>query len=298
MIFILIYLFILGSILGSYAVATVWRLRAQELVELPKDGFDQQQLQDYHTLVNQSGFDTVKVQDDYSRCLHCQHRLVWYDLIPIISWLSLAGKCRYCRKSIGGWEFGAEAGLGLVFVFSYWMLAAHASWILISLWLVLLVILAILFIYDAKWQLLPTKILWLAIFVAVIFMIVSLFEQTSMNHQELIQKIVHYCLSVGVLGGLYWCLALISKESWVGWGDGYLGCVMGLILGNVWLAIIGLFLANLLGCVCVFIKAVITHKNIRHMRVAFGPMLIVALIIVYLLQTMIIEKLSWLMVDI
>lgn len=298
MLFIFISLFIFGAILGSYVVATVWRLRARELAELPKASFSQKQLHEYRALVKHSGLDSIKAKDDYSRCLHCQHRLAWHDLIPVISWLSLAGKCRYCRKSIGWWEVGAEVVMGLLFAFSYWMLADHTSWILMSLWLMLLVVLAILCIYDAKWQLLPTKILWLAIFVAVIFMIVSLFGQASMSGQELIKKLVHYCLSIGILGGLYWLLAVVSRESWVGLGDGYLGCVMGLVLGNVWLAITGLFLANLLGCVYVFVKAMITHINIRRMRVAFGPMLIMALIIVYLFQAIIIEKFSWLMVDI
>lgn len=35
-----------------------------------------------------------------SHCMECGHRLVWYDLVPLFSWLSLRGKCRYCKASI------------------------------------------------------------------------------------------------------------------------------------------------------------------------------------------------------
>ncbi len=35
-----------------------------------------------------------------SKCPHCQHQLGFYDLIPVISWVLMAGKCRYCKASI------------------------------------------------------------------------------------------------------------------------------------------------------------------------------------------------------
>ena len=35
-----------------------------------------------------------------SRCPHCQHTLAWYDLIPVISWVTLKGACRYCKLPI------------------------------------------------------------------------------------------------------------------------------------------------------------------------------------------------------
>ena len=35
-----------------------------------------------------------------SHCMVCGHRLAWYDLIPLFSWLSLGGKCRYCKSKI------------------------------------------------------------------------------------------------------------------------------------------------------------------------------------------------------
>src|SRR4051812_1052005 len=36
-----------------------------------------------------------------SECTFCHHQLAWYDLLPIISFLLIKGKCRYCHKKIG-----------------------------------------------------------------------------------------------------------------------------------------------------------------------------------------------------
>lgn len=35
-----------------------------------------------------------------SHCMTCGHRLAWYDLFPLFSWLSLGGKCRYCKTKL------------------------------------------------------------------------------------------------------------------------------------------------------------------------------------------------------
>lgn len=35
-----------------------------------------------------------------SHCPHCQHRLSWYENIPVLSWLALRGRCRNCRTPI------------------------------------------------------------------------------------------------------------------------------------------------------------------------------------------------------
>ena len=67
-----------------------------------------------------------------SRCPKCDHKLAWYDNIPIFGWLMLRGRCRYCRKPISA-EYplveGAVALLfGLVFV-AFTMLPPDAVWL-------------------------------------------------------------------------------------------------------------------------------------------------------------------------
>ena len=39
-----------------------------------------------------------------SHCDHCKKPLQWYDLLPVVSFIVLNGKCRYCHKSIS-WQY-------------------------------------------------------------------------------------------------------------------------------------------------------------------------------------------------
>ena len=290
-----VWLFLIGAIFGSYAVATVWRLRSRELSTVRSADLSTADQKEHQQLIKRARLDKVTIATDHSRCLHCQHRLAWFDLIPIISWLSLKGRCRYCNKSIGWTEFLTEVILGGLFAMSY--VVYRGNWLELVIWLALLVVLTILFIYDAKWQLLPTKILWVAIGLAMMLAVVNVTNQLQAG---VVSKtlIIHYLGAVSLLSGLYWLLAMISRESWVGMGDAYVGAVVALVLGNFWLASVALFLANLSGCILVVIKAILSKKSIRRMRIAFGPMFIGALIAVYFLKVLIFQKISWMMFDI
>ena len=67
----------LGAILGSFAGAQIWRLRARQLMEDKKAGekVDQKELKKLSPLIK-------KISKDRSRCLSCGHELKWCDLIP------------------------------------------------------------------------------------------------------------------------------------------------------------------------------------------------------------------------
>ena len=74
-----------GAILGSFLNVCVYRLPRNESVVTPR-----------------------------SRCPHCGAMVVWYDNVPVVSWLVLRGKCRKCRGPIS-WQYPlVEATIGLV----------------------------------------------------------------------------------------------------------------------------------------------------------------------------------------
>src|SRR3989344_5493756 len=55
-----------------------------------------------------------------SKCDSCKHELGFWDLIPLLSYLWLRGRCRYCRKKIPMRNFWVELGLGVgFFLISY-----------------------------------------------------------------------------------------------------------------------------------------------------------------------------------
>ena len=267
---------VLGALLGSFACAQVWRLRARQLTEDKRQG-EVVDPKEYRTL---QGLLRPTLQDR-SECLSCHHPLAWYDLIPIVSWVSLGGKCRYCHHRIGMTEILAEVLLAAMFVVSYlfWphSLIGTVDIVIFSLWLVVLVLATILFIYDAKWSLLPFAINVLFIIVAVVFWAVHSWQYGT------------DFLSLGgalmLLAGLYF---LFSLFGWVGMGDGILGVGLAFLVGKWELAFLTLFLANLLGCF-MLIPMMATKRLHRHARIPFGPFLILATVIVVLWGSWIIE---------
>ncbi|MFZ2545791.1 MAG: prepilin peptidase, partial [Candidatus Saccharimonas aalborgensis] len=146
---------IFGLLLGSFAGAQVWRIRARQLDEDRRAGetIDKQELSRLKPLIS------VSLTSDRSVCLSCHHQLRWYDMIPLLSWASTGGRCRYCQQPIGSLEPLVELGLSAAFVISYlyWPtpLTSGVAWGAFIVWLLSLTSLAILVTYDIRWQLLP-----------------------------------------------------------------------------------------------------------------------------------------------
>lgn len=62
---------------------------------------------------------SFKDKDAHSKCENCKHQLAWYDLFPLISYIALKGKCRYCKKPIPISYFLIELFSGLMFLGTY-----------------------------------------------------------------------------------------------------------------------------------------------------------------------------------
>ncbi len=266
-------LIMVGLILGSFAGATIWRLRARQLVEdkANKEDYDKAEYKRLKKLT------TATIATDRSQCLHCSYVLKWYDLIPLISWVSLGGKCRHCRKPIGYLEPLIELGVALFFVLSYvfWQYPL-VTFIDISqfiIWLAAGVCFAILFVYDMKWFLLPNKATITLIGLGILSSIAVLLQS-----HDVLGTLGTIAGSVLILSGLYYLLYKVSKGKWIGFGDIKLGLGLALLLADFRLAFIALFAANLIGTIIV-IPPMIVGKLKRSSHVPFGPLLILGTII-------------------
>lgn len=264
---------LLGLALGSFAGASVWRLRSRQLIE-DKNAGEKVDKKEYKML---EPLASATVTNDRSRCLHCGHQLKWYDLIPLVSWFSTGGKCRYCGKRIGWFEPLMEIGMAIFFVGSYifWpdLLLTLPQIIYFVLWLIAGVGLIILFAYDLRWFILPNRVIFPLIFIAGLAAIASVIGSI-----DRLSTIFDILAAVLVLSGLYLILWLVSKGQWIGFGDVKLGLVLALLLSDWKLAFIALFAANLIGCIIV-IPALVTKKITRKTRVPFGPLLIAGTIV-------------------
>lgn len=260
---------VLGLCAGSFAGATVWRLRAKQLVEDKSEGEGVDE-REYDTLLPLT---KTTVKTDRSRCLHCGHTLEWYDLLPLASWLSTGGKCRYCHERIGWFEPLMELGMAALFVMSFWLwpyaIQTPIEIGLFSLWLIAAILLIILFAYDLKWFLLPNRVMFPLIFVAVILAAVQIILSP-----DWVTTLISALIGVFILSGLYFALWLLSKGEWIGFGDVKLGLALALILVDWQLAFLALFAANLFG-MAIVLPGMLTGKITRSTRVPFGPLLIV-----------------------
>lgn len=268
-----VVLAVLGLCLGSFAGASVWRLRARQLVEDKAAG----EKVDVKEFARLEGLAHVKQTKDRSRCLHCGHTLAWYDLLPLVSWLSLGGKCRYCHKRIGYFEPVMELAVAAFFVLSYALWPVDLSgWVPLvgfGAWLLAGVGLAILFAYDLRWFLLPNPVVFSVIGVAAIAAAAQLL-QTS----DIAGALLNLLAAIFILSGLYLILYIVSKGAWVGFGDVKLGLALALLLADWRLAFLALFAANLIGCIIV-IPGMITGKIKRQTHIPFGPLLILGTLV-------------------
>ncbi len=248
---IVVALALLGLCFGSFVNALVWRVRKHR--------------------------DMLR---ERSECTHCHHVLAWYDLVPVLSYISLGGKCRYCHKSIEDSPI-VELVVALLFVVSYyaWPFGALTgmSLVLFILWLAAIVILVALAVYDLRWQLLPDVMVFPLIGLGLISGIVRF---SGIDGLSVIGTAGQILSGIAVISGLYWALYMYSKGRWIGFGDVKLGIFMGAVLG--WqAALLALFLANLLG-VIVIIPGLVLKKLTPKSRVPFGPFLITTCLIALL----------------
>ena len=271
--YVYLVLVIFGLMSGSFAGASVWRLRARQLKEDKANGeeVDSAEYRELKKLTKNS------ISKDRSQCLHCSYQLRWYDLIPLVSWISLGGKCRKCRKPIGFFEPIIELSVAAFFVlsFTFWPQAIvtplEISYFV--LWLVAGVALAISFAYDFKWFLLPDVVTFSFIGLGFINAILVL-----INSSDFYGALVDIIVAVAILSGIYWFLHFISKGRWIGFGDVKLGLGLALFLADWKLAFLALFMANLIGCLIV-LPPLFMGKLKRDSHVPFGPLLILGFIL-------------------
>ena len=251
---------VLGLLFGSFVNALVWRLKNKR--------------------------DWVH---ERSECVHCGHRLAVLDLVPVVSWLVLRGRCRYCGKAISLQYPLVEIMVSSFFVWSFlcWPSGFTGIGILqFCTWLILLVILSALIVYDIRYMLLPNKLVLAAGLVTVIWVIAK-----AVIVKQSITPIVDSVLGLLSFGGLFYLMFQISKGKWIGGGDVKLGFVLGAWLANPLLSLLAIYTASILGLLLTPIMTKSKRLSMKS-KIPFGPMLILGTIIATLYGSKLAEMYS------
>jgi prepilin signal peptidase PulO-like enzyme (type II secretory pathway) len=210
-----------------------------------------------------------------SECPDCGHKLAPKDLVPVISWLTLGGKCRYCRQPIKDHPW-VELLTGILFALSFYSLqpVGSAGWIRFGFWLVLLLFMIVLAVYDARWLLLPDKVMLPLIGLAVLYQVVMAIASRSPH------ALINAVSAAILAGGIFYAIVLFSRGRAMGGGDIKLAFAMGLILGprNTVVAMMVAFnVAAIVGICMIAMK-----RKGRRDQISFGPFLVLGTVVAFL----------------
>jgi leader peptidase (prepilin peptidase)/N-methyltransferase len=307
---ILIFIFLLGIIIGSFLNVVIFRINTN-----------------------------LSISRGRSKCFSCNRELESKDLIPLFSFLAFKGRCRTCKSKIS-WQYPlVELATGIMFVlityfyffnntlfigngiFDKGLLLqaftqfSYIKYIFYIFDLVLLSILMCIFVYDFKHKIIPDKLVYTGAVIMLLKIIISISIFNAgifTNTTALLAGLV-----VALPFALFW---LVSGGRWMGLGDAKLALIVGWGLGigfgyialmySFWIGaivIIGLTLLrevleafstknNPLGLKIKFLH----NKKMEYFKnklpsyrlrseIPFGPFIIVAFYMIYFLG----DSLAW-----
>lgn len=238
---IILFMFVLGTIFGSFFNVVGYRVPKGESLLYPP-----------------------------SHCTKCNHRLGPLELIPILSFLLLGGKCKNCKEKISWFYTIFEFFSGLTFALSFVVFGFSYECLLSIIFISMLLI---IIISDYQTMIIPDGVL---IFFSALIIIVKFlmggWKLTLISLANALGAFIFMFL-LKKFGDF-----LFKKES-MGGGDIKLMAVFGLMFGVV-MSIISVFIAAIIGLP---ISLILLKKNSSH-EVPFGPYLALAAILIVLLK--------------
>ncbi len=230
-----------------------------------------------------------------SNCDSCNKRLNWYELIPVLSYLLLRGRCKKCKVKIGKEKFWTElfGSIFMIFTYNIYISKYFSSSLtkenIISGLSVLLlagflyIIISVIIFYDLKHKMVPTNFSLLLIIIGVSFEI---------------YKIFNYKIFYGGINNLFWLdlfsgflialpfllIYFLSKKKGVGFGDIIIYFAVGYLSGFIFGVSI-FFISIWLGAIIsIYLIIFYPKKYSRKSAIPFAPFILIATILVAFLQ--------------
>jgi len=254
-ILIFIFVFALGIIIGSFLNVIIFRLN--------------------------TGRTFIK---GGSMCMTCGHKLRWFELVPVLSFLVLRGRCRECRSKISIQYPVVEIITGLVFTliafkflpilyFSFWLYVLY-----LVMFLAIFSLLIVIFVYDLKHKIIPNKLSYSFSALALLSLVVSI---------ALFGSFFSWFNVLNLLAGPLIALPFVliwffSKGRLMGLGDGKFMVGMGWMLGfssGAFAVIISFWI----GAVVSLLLMIFSKKKVgMKTEVPFAPFLIISTLITFI----------------
>jgi len=196
-----------------------------------------------------------------SHCPKCRHILGAFDLIPILSFIFLGGRCRFCHAKIS-LEYPLTEIISAVLIFLvYLKFGISFRSAILYLSLSALLVASLLDIDSGEVE---VSVLLVGIFLALIWYFSGGFS---------LGRLGSLLWAILITGGIPFFLYLVSQEKWMGLGDTFFAVWIGILSGYP-AAFASIFLAFLFGAIFGIIKKAISGKS--QEKIPFGPFLAVA----------------------
>lgn len=230
-----LFLFIFGASVGSFLNVLIDRLPKGELI---------------------SG---------RSYCDCCRHKLSWSDLIPVVSFFLLKGKCRYCGKNIS-WQYpSVEILTGIIFIL-LWSFSTIIYPTIVGKIIILGLVscLIVIFFSDLKYQIIPDAIQVALFLFSLLLKLGGIFQ-------------LHFFTAGLVVMLPILFLYLVTRGRGMGFGDVKLSFTMGFLLG-IKAGLLALYFGFVMGGIVGLILLWLKKKKLKS-KIAFGPFLVLGILI-------------------
>lgn len=235
-----------------------------------------------------------------SHCPQCGTFLHWYDNIPILSWLSLGGACRYCRGRIPVRYMLVEMLTAGLFIFYAWytvieprpcfilsssemLIAEWQRWVIMAVALYLVGTMIVVTVIDYKYRIIPDQITYSGIFLAPLISALCpvLHPEIPAISNPHLSGLIASLFGVFVGGGSLYLIGVIGKlifgKEAMGLGDVKFMAMVGGLLG--WDDALLIFL---LACLGGSVIGLVIFSITRDRYLPFGPYLALATLVTFL----------------
>jgi leader peptidase (prepilin peptidase)/N-methyltransferase len=206
-----------------------------------------------------------------SHCMSCKHVLAWYDLFPLLSYLALGGRCRYCKASVSMQYPLVEAAAAGLFLFAY-----QYGWVGQGS-LLLAVLLALSFLLFLVISVIDIRTFEIPVEYVVVAGVLGAVGVLGSGLHSLPEVFWGALVGGGALAAVMYGWKLLFHQDGMGSGDLWIGAAVGAITGFP-LVCVALMAAVILGAVIGLVVMAFQRGDLRT-ALPFGPFLFVGLLV-------------------
>ncbi len=252
-----VVIFLTGAAIGSFLNVVIFRLPRGESLVRPR-----------------------------SRCLSCGATLGVVDLVPVLSYIALGGRCRHCRRPYSPRYMLVELATGLA-ALGAWYLIGPTPEALVSF--IIVCCLLVVFFVDLDHYIIPDEVVALIAVGGVGLDVLALVQRgrsaAVVFHEQISSgrgyevvlpaSVVGMAVGAGVFVAIAFVAERVFRRPGMGWGDVKLAGAMGAVLGPGYEFFTFFLLAVLIGAVVGLVTIALGRRG-RRDYLPFGPMLAVA----------------------